>query len=93
MLTGDPNFKNKMGEVLLEEVAEKRDLEVMITWSCISSKQCYMTAAKANWAFGVITKTITSRDSTIITKLYKSLVRPHLDLTRSDIALQSEAAY
>jgi len=41
--------------------------------------QCGKAAKKANSILGMISRTFTCRNRKIITGLYKSLVRPHLD--------------
>ena len=61
---------------------------VMFTESFISSKWCNITATKAHRVLGVIKETAPSRDSAVITALYKSLVRPH-----DQFAVQALSAY
>jgi hypothetical protein len=43
------------------------------------SKQCIKAAKKGNQILGLIKRTITCRSKEIIIRLYKSLVRPHLE--------------
>ena len=42
-------------------------------------KQCAKVAKKANQVLGLIYRTFTCKSKKIITQLYKSLVRPHMD--------------
>ena len=55
------------------------DLGVTVTESFKSSKQCNIAAAKANRILGIIKKTFSCRDGIVLSKLYKSLVRLHLE--------------
>jgi len=43
------------------------------------SKQCIKAAKKVNQILGLIKRTITCTSKEIILRLYKSLVRPHLE--------------
>ena len=63
----------------LEPVQEERDLGVVISKDLKVSKQCVRAATKGNQILGMISRTFKSKKSVIILKLYKSLVRPHLD--------------
>ena len=57
----------------------ERDLGVIIDSDLKVSKQCAKAAATANSVLGMVSRTISSRSRDIIVKLYKSLVRPHLE--------------
>ena len=63
----------------LEEVKSERDLGVIITNDLKVSEQCRQACNRANRMLGLIRRTISSRDPVILTRLYKSLVRPHLE--------------
>ena len=65
--------------LLLENVTEEKDLGVTVTDSFKSSKQCSIAAAKANRILGIIKINFSCRDGIVLSKLYKSLVRPHLE--------------
>ena len=75
----NPNVQYVMDGTPLENVTEEKDLGITVTESFKPGKQCGIAAAKANRILGIIKKTFISRDSSVITKLYKSLVRPHLE--------------
>ena len=68
-----------IGGHILEKVEEEKDLGVIINEKFKVDKQCAMVAKKANQVLGLIYRTFSCKSKTIITQLYKSLVRPHLD--------------
>jgi hypothetical protein len=72
-------FKYEMGGRLLRVSEEEKDLGVIIHKSAKQSRQCTEAAKKANRVLGMIKRTIISRDKDILLRLYKSLVRPHLE--------------
>jgi len=63
----------------LEKISEEKDLGVIISSNFKVSKQCIKAAKKGNQILGLIKRTITCRSNEIIIRLYKSLVRPHLE--------------
>ena len=63
----------------LEAVSEERDLGVQLTEDLKVGKQCLKAAKKGNQILGMIRRTFSCKEKSIIMKLYKSLVRPHLD--------------
>jgi hypothetical protein len=63
----------------LKPSEQERDLGVIVDKSLKFSEQCNVVASKANSQLGMIKRTIISRDKSIITKLYKALVRPKLE--------------
>jgi hypothetical protein len=63
----------------LDKVTEEKDLGVIVSSSFKVSNQCIKAAKKANQILGLIKRTITCRKKEIILRLYKSLVRPHLE--------------
>ena len=58
---------------------ETRDLGVIIDRTLKPSKHCVTAAKKANRALGMIRRTIEHKSIGTIKKLYKQLVRPHLE--------------
>ena len=63
----------------LEKVSEEKDLGVIISKNFKVSKQCIKAAKKGNQILGLIKRTITCRKKEVVIRLYKSLVRPHLE--------------
>jgi ribonuclease P/MRP protein subunit RPP40 len=68
-----------MGNEEIKEVQEEKDLGVLVCKNLKVAKQCGQAARKGNQILGMIARAFVSRNRFIITKLYKSLVRPHLD--------------
>ena len=60
-------------------VSEEQDLGNAVTESFKSSKQCNISTAKANRSLRIIKKTFSPQDGVMLTKLYQSLVRSHLE--------------
>jgi hypothetical protein len=63
----------------LEKISEEKDLGVIVSSNFKVSNQCIKAAKKGNQILGLIRRTITCRSKEIIVRLYKSLVRPHLE--------------
>ena len=57
----------------------EKDLGVLVDKSLKFSEQCNSVAKSANSILGMIKRNITCKNKYIITKLYKSLVRPKLE--------------
>ena len=68
-----------MDGVKLEEVREIKDLGIVVTEDLKPSTQCQKAYSKAARMLGMIRRTIKSRSAYILVKLYKTLVRPHLE--------------
>ena len=58
---------------------QEKDLGVYINTSMKFNKQCAESVKKANRVIGIIKRNFMNFDRSVILKLYKSLVRPHLD--------------
>jgi len=72
-------FEYGMGDRKLRTTEEEKDLGVIIHKSAKPSRQCREAANKANKVLGHIKRTVVSREKNIILKLFKTLVRPHLE--------------
>jgi len=81
MHLGRSNEKTEysLGGAVLETTEEEKDLGVIMDSTFKVGNQCGKAAKKANGILGMISRTFTCRNKKIITGLYKSLVRPHLD--------------
>ena len=60
-------------------VDSEKDLGVMISSDLKSSNQCIQPCSKANKMLGMIKRTISYKKLEIMVRLYKTLVRPHLE--------------
>ena len=60
-------------------VGEERDLGVRITNDLKTSAHCAYVCTKANRVLGMISRTVMYKNPNILTRLYKSLVRPQLE--------------
>ena len=76
---GNREFSYFMGNQQLDTVDEERDLGVVITSNLKSSRQCHTAYAKASRSLGLIYRTISYKNQDVLLKLYKTLVRPHLE--------------
>ena len=65
---------------ILEHVQEERDLGVVVDSQLKFSSHSQKISANASRALGIIKHSITSRSRHVITKLYKKLVRPCLEV-------------
>jgi len=68
-----------LGKDLLNDTKEERDLGIIFRDDLKVSSQCIKAANKGNQILGMICRTFASKNKNIMLKLYKSLVRPHLD--------------
>ena len=78
---GKSNSKSNytIGNSTLQVVTYEKDLGVIVQDDLKVSMQCSEVVKKANKILGMIKRTFTSRSKEIILRLYKFLVRPHLD--------------
>ena len=60
-------------------VSEERDLGVRITSDLKVSAHCAFVCSRANRVLGMIGRTVVFKSQDVLTRLYKSLVRPHLE--------------
>jgi len=63
----------------LKRVREESDLGVIICGELKNTRQCGKAAACENQVFGKIHRTFSTRNRGVMMKLYKALVRPHLE--------------
>ena len=86
----DPSADYFMDAVQLQVVNEEKDLGVVVTDDLKWENQCVVAVKQANKVLGMIKRSFTDRTKETIMALYKSLVRPHLELnctgTNSEIS-------
>ena len=79
----NPNYsydiKNKNDSVTLLTSDDEKDLGVTFDGELKFDKHIGNAIAKANRMIGIIKRSFTFRDKDTITRLYKTLVRPHLE--------------
>ncbi len=63
----------------LTKVNEEKELGVLLASSMTFSKHCAKSAAKANSMVGLIKTTFTSVNTSVLTTLYKTMVRPIME--------------
>jgi ribonucleases P/MRP protein subunit RPP40 len=63
----------------LASTQKETDLGIIHTTDLKAAAQCTQACWKANCILGMLARTIQPRDHRLLTKLYKSLVRPHLE--------------
>ena len=76
---GSPGGSYVMNGGTLGAVNEERDLGVRITSDLKASAHCAYVCSRANRVLGMIARTVVYRSPEVLTRLYKSLVRPHLE--------------
>ena len=75
------NYQYRVDQKELEVVEEENDIGVLSTndLKASQSQQCTAACNKANRVLGMINKTIVYKSKEVLLKLYKSLVRPHVE--------------
>ena len=73
------DYENSMNGVVLEVVEPEKDFGDMISHNLKTSNQCMRAYAYANKILGMINRTIVNKHSDVTMKLYKSLIRPHME--------------
>jgi ribonucleases P/MRP protein subunit RPP40 len=73
------NSQYTLNGIALTTTDEERDLGVVILNSLKASSQCRAAHNKANRALGMMKRTLNTRRQDILLRLYKTLVRPHLE--------------
>jgi len=63
----------------LEQVDSEKDLGVFISDDMKTAKQCGQAYARANKMLGLLKRTIKYRDEDVMLRMYKALVRPHVE--------------
>jgi len=77
------NFSYFIKNQSLDVVTDEKDLGVNISSNLKPTRQCQLAYAKASKALGLIARTISYKSVDVLLRLYKSLVRPHLEYSVS----------
>lgn len=72
-------FQYYMSGQLLTATEEERDLGVRLTANLKPSRQCQQAYSTASKVLSMIGRTVSLKSSDVLCRLYKSLVRPHLE--------------
>jgi hypothetical protein len=72
-------FNYKLNSKDLEVITEERDLGVVFNKPFDFTNYILAVISKANQKFGWIMRNMLSRDAYVITRLYKTLIRPHVE--------------
>jgi len=75
----NPRFTYTMEGQTLDTVDSEKDLGITISYDLKSSNHCIQACSKASKMLGMIKKTISYKTPEIMVRLYKALVRPHLE--------------
>ena len=73
------NHVYNMGNSSIKGTTLENDLGVLFDFNIKFSDQCAVAARKANRILGLIRRNILHKSKDVILRLYKSLVRPHLE--------------
>ena len=77
--TGNTKASYSMGGAVLQVVNCEKDLGVLVQNNLKVSQQCVKAAKTGNRVLGMISRTFQYRSKSVIIKLHKALVRPHLE--------------
>ena len=72
-------FEYTLGNSVLKSFNKERDLGIIVDDGLKFSQQCNAAVRNANIILGLIKKSITNTNKNVILRLYKTLVRPHLE--------------
>jgi hypothetical protein len=77
----NPKFQYRMGDHVLAQTDEEKDVGVYVTSSLKPSAHCIRAAKTASTVLGQIGRSFKYRDKIIFPKLYTRYVRPHLEFS------------
>ena len=75
----NPNTVYSINGKNVKVVTEEKDLGIIVNKDFKVAHQCAVAAKAANRILGLVKRTFSSRRKDIIVRLYKSLIRPHLE--------------
>lgn len=73
------NFSYEMRGNWLNKVTQEKDLGIIVENNLKPSKQCIEARNRANKILGAINRNVVYKSKEVVSKLYTSLVRPHLE--------------
>ena len=73
---GNTGINYEMGGTILSKAVKEKYLGVA---NMNVSEQCRIAASKGNQVFGMIGRNITYKGKSLLVRLYKAIVRPHLE--------------
>jgi len=76
---GKSQYQYRLGDEGIESSPAKKDLGALVDEKLDTSRQCALTAQKANHILGCIKSSVASRSREGILPLCSALVRPHLE--------------
>jgi len=76
-------YTHQMGNQILETVKEGKDLGAIFSEDLKPSRQCQQAHSKASKVLGIIGRTITYKNREVLLRLYKTVVKPHLEYCSS----------
>ena len=78
--TDESSYKKyTLNNQALATVSHEKDLGVVISEDLKANQQCSQAYTKASKMLGLLNRTIIYKSQEILLRLYKSLVRPHLE--------------
>ena len=77
--TSNQNYNYSIGETQVINISQEKDLGVIINESLDASTHCAKVVCTANKILGMLNRTFENKSKSNILRLYKSLVRPHLE--------------
>ena len=76
---GNTGMNYEMGGTILSKTVKEKDLGVSMNANMKVSEQCRIAASKGNQVLGMICRSKTYKEKSLIVCLYKVIVRPHLE--------------
>ena len=76
---GNTGMNYEMGGTILSKTVKKKDFGVTVNANMKVSEQCRIAAYKGNQVLGMIRRSITYKEKSLIVPLYKAIVRPQLE--------------